>query len=133
MMGAGLKQPWRLVAVGLAGVCLILGYAVWVLVRSRARLSERFEATYSARVLAEVRLSLYLDLVDEKNAALAAAAAAVGDTLRAESLCLDLCSIKPPLCDSLLLAVRLRNAIVIPESRGVAAAVCAGVQAQISK
>ena len=115
---------WKALSAILGLACLVLGFSVYMLAKAQRRLAARFGETYSARVLAEVRLAHYIDLVDEKNAGLAAAAAAGSDTLQAEALCLDICSLKNPLCDSILLAGRLRNDPMIPESKGLASAVC---------
>jgi hypothetical protein len=115
---------WHGLAAILGLTCLVLGFSVNLLAKAQRRLVVRYGETYSARVLAEVRLAHYIDLVDEKNAGLAAAAVAGGDTFQAESLCLDICTLRNPLCDSILLEGRLRKDPMIPESKGLASAVC---------
>ena len=120
--------PWRVVSGALAAVCLVLATSVYIVFRSEQKLSGAYGRTYSDLVLAKIRLSHYVEMVDERNIALAKLEEGRGQVSRALALCMDLCRFKTELfCTSLIAKHRVQADSIGPESHGVHAAVCASL------
>ncbi len=84
--------------------------------------------TYSDLVLAKIRLSHYVEIVDERNIALAKLEEGRGEVARALALCMDLCIKKgDEYCSTLILLHRGQADSIGPESRGVHDAVCSSL------